>query len=243
MTAQQMLLGTSTSGGAASQSLSFVTANTANGAVARLVLTHPAGVQVGDLCVLFQASWDNDSDFVDTAPTGFTMINTYPYLYTTTTYLAHAVSYNVLASTASVTLPLGNGDVQAYDGQTFIAMYFRPSVTITSVAADNSITLQNTGGNPAKQTVPAAGNTAPLIVFGHAKCLGLSGTNTATFDMANSTPFDGFAERDHQSATFGGSILENNVAYKIYNTSPLNHDVDMADLSTNSLLSFYLKVS
>ena len=227
MTTQQLLLSL---GSGAGQELTYVNAATGIGTTTRLTLTHPSDVQAGDMCVLFHNTWDNDSDFVDTAPTGFNMINTDPYLYTTATYMAHSVSYNVVANPASsVTLPLCNGDTQSPDNQGYVALYFRPFKTISSVNFDSSVNLQETAANPTLQTVRAAGNTPPIIVFAQAKSL------TTIPPFVSSTTFDGFA-------SFNATNIDANVGYKIYNTSPVDHDVDMNDNGTNVLLSFYLRV-
>lgn len=235
MTTQQLLLGT----GSSSLTFTFVTANsnTSSFGTVRSILTHPATVQAGDLCVLFHNAWDNDNDFIDTVPEGFTSINTDSYLYTTSTYMSHGISYNVI-STQSQThvLPFGNGNTVSYDYETIRTLYFRPSKTIATISPESSFNLVETTGNPAQQKVPAGGNNAPIIAFGQAKVLSVTGD--PAFNTATSNAFD-----EYFNTGSGANNIEANVGYKIYNTSPIDHYVDMDDQGTNVLLSFYLRAT
>lgn len=235
MTTQQMLLGT----GSSSLTFTFVTANsnTSTDATNRLVLSHPATVQAGDLCVLFHNAWDNDSDFIDTVPPGFTSINTDSFLYTTASYMSHGISYNIISTQAQThVVPFGNGNTVSYDYQIIRTLYFRPDKTIATISPESSFNLGETTGNPAQQKVPAGGNNAPIIAFGQAKVLSVTGD--PAFNTATSNAFDGYFN------TGSGALnIESNVGYKIYNTSPIDHYVDMDDQGTNVLLSFYLRAT
>jgi len=237
MTTQQLLLGSSST-----LNFTFVTSNsnTSGSATNRLVLSHPSTVQAGDLCILFHNGWDNDSDFIDTIPPGFTNVNTSAFNYTTASWVSHSISYNVITSQSQThVIPWGNGNTAAYDYQTIRTLYFRPNKTIATINQDNSFNLSNiTGFNPPQQRVPAGGNNAPIIVFGQSKVLTVGGD--PSFNTATSNTFDAYF-----NTGVGILNIEANVGYKIYNTSPIDHYVDMDELDNNInvLLSFYLRAT
>lgn len=235
MTTQQLLLGQ----GSSTLSFTFVTSNsnTSTDQTNRLILSHPATVQAGDLCVFFHNGWDNDSDFVDTVPPGFTTINADSFLYTTATYMSHGVSYNIISTQAQThVVPWGNGNTASYDYQTIRTLYFRPDKTISTINFDNSVVLEETAVNPTQKKIPVGSNTAPIIAFGQAKCLTVAGD--PFFTAASSNAFDAYFNTG--SGLLG---IEANVGYKIYNTSPIDHYIDMDDLGTNVLLGFYLRAT
>ncbi|MER8464177.1 hypothetical protein [Mesorhizobium sp. M1396] len=74
----------------------------------------------------------------------------------------------------------------------------------------------------------ASGQAIPLVVIGVA--VGSGGT--AVFSTA-SPAFDAT-----QTAGSGAPVI---AGYKLYNASPANHTIDMADLGINVLASGYLR--
>lgn len=82
-------------------------------------------------------------------------------------------------------------------------------------------------GNPAPQVITASSGTPPLVVIG---CFGVRGG------------ISGWSF----SPTQDGSITFNDIAmaHKIYNSSPADVTIDMADLgNVNTLISCYLQVA
>lgn len=108
----------------------------------------------------------------------------------------------------------------------------RRTPTATS-ATFASINQQATTGDPTTQTVTASGGTPPLIVFGtHGVDVGF---NTLVFSPAE----DVLLQNNTSPAAFF------DFRYKIYNTGPVDHTVDMADGGTlfNHLASWYVSMS
>lgn len=185
-----------------------------------------ANIAVGDLCVLFYMTYDNDADFVTSGPSDFTEIYNNAYLYAPATYNAVTIEARILTSTSSFSAGTVNGTVDSRAVRTF---YFRPSQALSSFTA-STVNSQTTASNPSSQTVSASGGNSPLIVFGHA-----STTGNAAFSTS-SPAFDNTYTDSYTLSSITG--------YKIYNSSPEDHSIDMNDLgSGNRLVSFYLEVA
>ena len=140
--------------------LTLTYVNTVDG-ITTNTLTHPGGVQVGDVCVLMIYGYDNDSeDILSTfIPTGFTSLVTTPTTAATQTSLN--ISFRVLTSTAAVTMTTAGMDNYAW-----IAMYYRISngtlaSTQTYPGTSNSVATNTL----ISSTVPEiTANTAALYI-------------------------------------------------------------------------------
>lgn len=226
-------IGSYSSGSLTLEFLDELDYSTSNTSTSSLTITHPATVQAGDLMILFEGTWDNDSDYINAVPTNFTEIYKNAYLYTTATYMGIAISARILPSTANITTPTPVGTT--VDGHHFNALYFRPSKSITSVTPSSTINNQNTTANPTSQTVSASGGTAPLIVFGL-----IQTTSGSPAFTAENPEFDNEYTSSGTIST-GGAYAR--VGYKLYNSNPQDHSIDMNDLGTQRLTSFYLEVA
>lgn len=186
----------------------------------------PASIAAGDLLVLWDYSRGNPAP-TDVVPTNFTRITTNAF--TLAGDHRAVASYKIADGTEDGATITGMA-VGASGG--YKAMYqFRASRAITAVSISAAVGQESTTGNPAAQTVSAAGGTPPLIVFG---CYGTSGTvDPRTFTVSGS------AAKDGEITPHVRCYL----AYKIYNTSPADVVVDMDDEGSNGLGSFYLALT
>src|SRR5688572_23294548 len=179
----------------------------------------PGGIQAGDLIVLFDNCF-NISTPADVTPTGFTRIGSSA----TTSSVRSNLWYKLATGSESGALTcMGPGLVR---GQ---CMYvFRGNVPATTITP-GSAAQQATDGNPTLQTVTASSGVAPLVVIGAYACP--SGTvDPRTFSTT----------KDGEISPAGGFYL----AYKIYNSSPANSDIDMDDEGGgNSLHSCYIQMA
>lgn len=109
-----------------------------------------------------------------------------------------------------------------------IGLVFRPSIDFTTLTFS---TPQNSGiinTNPAAITVDPSAETIPVVLIG----IGAVYQGTVTFSTA-SPAFD---------AEINLSDSDMRVGYKIYNSSPLSHSIDINDLgSANWLAGFYFE--
>jgi hypothetical protein len=108
-----------------------------------------------------------------------------------------------------------------------VMLVFRPS---RAIVTQNFSTFngETTAGSPSLQTVSAAGNASPLLVLASA---GITTGGTAAFSTA-SPAF---------TATVDTGDADLRVGYIIYNSSPVNHSIDMDDLGVvNQLISFFV---
>jgi len=208
--------------------LTFVAALNVNAVSGSSVtITHPGTVQVGDLMVLFYNGWDNDNERFDNNPLNITPIYLNSYGYTSSTAMGLAISAERLTTLTAITTNTSNG---SFDHLSYVALYFRPNFTISTITASTPVN-ENTTGNPTAQTVLAAGQQTPLIVLGS-----IQTTGTPVFNASTTPAFD-----DTWDAT--GTGINTRVGYKLYNSSPVNHTIDMDDLGTNRLTSLWLRVS
>lgn len=176
-------------------------------------ITIPAAALENDIAFLADFSRDGSDNIL---PSGFTSLaNT----------LAEGdarlrASYRVLGSSP------GGTSVTGMNGATSnakVMLVFRPSLTVT-VAVPTWSGAGGTG-DPANQTVTASGQTPPLVVIGVAGTTGTPSFNVQTPAFS-------------ATVTQGGII----VGYIVYNDTPLNHTVGMADLgSRNVLQSGYIR--
>lgn len=208
--------------------LTHIANTTGFGTTIALTLSHPAGVQAGDLCVLYHQGFDDDSDYLTTAPSNFTIIDIQAINYSGTNWQSQVISYRVLQDITNVTLPTGNGSTQALDNQAYTAIYFRVKspATITFGGLQSTATTNN----PVRRIVTAPTGICSSIVFGSAAIV--SGIPSFSEE---SPAFD--ATITNTSAT----NIETIIGYKIYNLGFLTHNIDMLDLGENILTSFYIK--
>jgi hypothetical protein len=180
-------------------------------------VTAPASIQAGDLMIFCQTNTSNNA----TLPSGFTLINT---ITDGTTLIS--TSYKIAAGNEGGTTITGATGLAF---QSTILAVFRGDVPISAVTVA-SVASQNAGTNtPTNQVVTSSTGLAPLIVFG-----GYRAANTG----ADISPRGMSPAKDGE---FNSTFLKHYLAYKIYNASPANVTVSMADHGvTNMLQSFYL---
>ena len=179
-------------------------------------ITIPATAAGGDVAILFDNVADTGTP-TDVVPTGWTGIVT-----ATLGAIRLRVSYKILVSGD------GGDSIAAMDGDLAndkVMFVFRGNVAITGVTP--SIWLSEvTGGNPSLQTVSASGHAVPLLVLAMAAVTTGTGAFSTASPAFNATVLD-----------LGSNII---AGYKIYNSSPANHSIDMNDIGSNSLASGYL---
>lgn len=138
--------------------LTFINSVDASGTT---TLTHPAGVLTGDICVLLQYGYDNDSeDFLSSnTPSGFTHLVTTPNIGTIQTSMN--VSFAILPNINSVTLTQPGMDFFGH-----IAMYYRlggPNLQGTSTFPGTANVVSSWTG--ATTTMPAAAGNISYLSF------------------------------------------------------------------------------
>lgn len=176
--------------------------------------------QANDVAMFFDQA-NGGSTPAAVTPSGFTnIVNTSGG----TSPLARAmVSWKKLTGSEASVTGMNGG---ATDSK--IGLVFRPSIDFTTLTVS---TPQNSGiidTNPAAITVNPSAETIPVVLFG----VGAVYQGNVTFSTA--------------SPAFDAEInLTNNdmrVGYKIYNSSPLSHSIDINDLGDNNwLCGFYFK--
>lgn len=109
-----------------------------------------------------------------------------------------------------------------------IGLVFRPSRNFTSITFSTPQTSGITSSNPAAITVNPSAETIPSVV------VGMAGVYQGTVTFSTASPaFD---------AEINLSDNDLRAGYKIYNSSPASHSIDINDLgSGNWLAGFYFK--
>jgi hypothetical protein len=182
-------------------------------------ITIPAGVQDGDVAILFDAA--SGSSDTNGVPSGWTGAIVQGPISSESVQ----ISYKILASSDA------SASITGLDGLGWdkVMLVFRGSSAISAVSSEDWA-LELTAGDPSSQTVNASGQTAPLVVFGVARV----NSGTAAFSTA-SPAFDGMV------ANSDADML---VGYKIYNAAPADHSIDMGDIATRVALgSGFLEMS
>jgi len=184
----------------------------------------PALAEPGDLAVAFFYASVNTGSIPDVIPAGWdALAGTVRSPFGSTIRARHC--YKMLT-----TGDISAGSITGITGSTEakVMLTFRPNGFVSNIVAStwNAVTE---GGDPASQSVTASGQPVPLIVFG----------------VACATP--GPAAFSTASPAFDATIIANDrnrVGYKVYNSSPANHTIDMNDLGAdNSLASGFIRVS
>lgn len=171
-------------------------------------LSLPAGAQAGDLAVASVQTFGGSL----VTPSGWTL------LYSNTSVREARGACKILDGTET-TANFNSGSTTFTDGGVAI---FRPSRVLASLSAAGWQS-QGTSANPTAQTVTSGSGIAPLVVIGFAHTAAGSVTGFST-----------------QSPAFD-DVLSNNpeffLGYKIYNSNPVNHSVDMDDGGSNNVLA------
>lgn len=220
--------------------LTYRNNTTGFGTSTALTLTHPVDVQTGDLCVLVHAAYDADSDILINGPTNFTVVQ--PWLgqqVSGNIYISSCISYFVLTSTASVTLPLtydrnfGSLATSAPGNQAYIALYFYLNRTIDHVRKIPFFEFPKAGATDVSSYTNRAGSypqACPLLALGSV----ISNSSTNLGLTASDPDFDLVVT--NTSAT----NIEMAVGYKIYNSAPSNIIVDTDSTTTLQVLQSIL---
>lgn len=195
----------------------FASANSTGSTV-----TWPASVASGDIAVLIDHALNIIGTPGDVAASGFTNIAAATY---SDSFKRIKSYWKICTGSETGSLSCVNGNQQ--NGK--VLLVFRPTGgTITTVTPTDAFIESQDGDIPA-QVVNASGGATPLIVIG-----ATIGQATTAFTTA-SPAFD---------ATVATSSTRLIVGYKMYNSSPADHTIDMNDVGGgNGLLSFYLKLS
>ena len=182
----------------------------------------PASAAAGDLAVLCDYAWKTlgSGDPGDVVPTGWTgLITDYDG-----DHARIRCSYKVLVGGDPGATVTGMNSTE----EDKVMFVFRPSQSIVTVTPSTWL-ADATSGDPASQAISASGQATPIIVIGCA----VARNNTVAF----STESPAF---DAKVANSDANML---VGYKIYNTAPADHTVDMNDyVASNALASGYLKM-
>lgn len=187
-------------------------------------VTAPANINAGDLLILSDYSYKDLGVPTEVIPTGFTKI-TGANNSGGDDNLRVTISYKIADGTeggTSITGMLGDTDDK-------VLIVIRQNVAISSISTGD-IDIEMTTGNPAQQVCAAGAGAAPLVVF-------------ATYAAFNS--ISGFSRNFSPSAD--AEINSSNfhyTKYKLYNSSPANITIDIADSGNETCLaSFYLECS
>jgi hypothetical protein len=109
-----------------------------------------------------------------------------------------------------------------------LGLVFRPSIDFTTLTVSTPQNSGITDSNPAAITVDPSAETIPVVLIG----IGAVYQGTVAFSTA-SPDFD---------AQIAISDDDLRIGYKIYNSSPLSHSIDINDLgSANWLAGFYFE--
>ena len=183
-------------------------------------ITLPANIEAGDIIVLFDAG--NEAGIpTSVVPTGFTSI------FDVGTEIGvidarRIASYKIAVGTEGGTNITGmnSGEMEK------VALVFRGNIPVTSVNVAD-IATEATSGNPAAQVINASGGAVPLVLVG---CVN---------SLTNLGASDSFSPAADAVVSTGA---DTNVYYKVYNSSPADHTLDMGDPGTGNFLgSFYME--
>lgn len=154
----------------------------------------------------------------EVVPTGFTKITR---ACVTSGNHRLTVSYKILTGSESGSLTGQNGN----QNNQKVMQIFRPSQAVSTINF-GGLVAQQTDADPASRTVQASGSRTPSIVFG------IVSTPSATTSFATASPsFDGTDATSNTRTVMG---------YKVYNTSPSDHTIDMADAGNDNIFSTFV---
>lgn len=196
---------------ASSLAFTFVASATANATG----ITIPASAAAGDFAILYDAAGGTGPASAVT-PSGWTNhVNT-----TASNTMRCMISTKTLVGgEPGATI---NGMTGPTTSRKCMAV-FRPSAAIATMTPSTP-NAEGTTGDPALQNLLMSGQPTPLIAVACFRAT--TGITTRSVSPA----FDGEITED------GSTIY---MQYKIYNSGPFNHTVDMADFGTNCLQSMF----
>lgn len=186
-------------------------------------ITWPGSLQSGMVAFLIDHANNIINKPTDVTPSGFTNI---PLSGTAQTDGFNRVktSYKILTGSES-------GSLTGMDGDSFdrkIMFIIQGTSPIASVTISDA-TVNLTNSDPGSETISASNGIGPVLVIGSAS---IGSSATAAFST-ESPAFD---------ATVAATRMV--AGYKIYNSSPQDHTIDMNDLgSGNALIGFYATFS
>jgi hypothetical protein len=179
--------------------------------------TIPDQVKAGDLIVVAETV---GYDATEVTPTGFTLIANVQ------SNMATVWSYKIADGTEGNTSLTGTD--AAFEAR--IIMVFRGNVQITGVSVGSLLSSGPTGADPAGFEITSGSGLSPLIVF--ASFAAADGTLTGVSATA--------ADMTLHALSYGQMYA----IFKIYNSSPANISVDMADSGfQNTMVGFYLQLT
>jgi len=183
-------------------------------------ITWPGGLQAGD--VAFICDWLRQSSGTPTevVASGFTKIFSDGNTGTNSQHML--LEYKILTGSESGSLTVQDGT--SADGK--VMLIIRGNEAIARVTASTPTNSGVTASNPSPQDILASGGTPPLIALG---CFGAS---SAISPRTWSPSPDG---------EVGSSNNQCWVGYKIYNSSPADHSIDMDDEGSQIMMGLYLQ--
>ena len=195
----------------------FASANSTTSTV-----TWPASVATGDIAVLIDHGLNLFGTPTDVAASGFTNIAASTY---SDSFKRIKSYWKICTGSETGSLSCVNGNQQ--NGK--VLLVFRPTGgTVTTVTPTDAF-IESQDYNIPAQTITASGGTPPLIVIG-----ATIGQATTAFSTA-SPAFD---------ATVATGTTRLIVGYKMYNSSPADHTIDLNDVGIgNALRSVYSVLS
>lgn len=208
---------------ASARTFTFIGSCVSNGSALNFGALSVGSVTAGDLLVYIDFAFDTVSPVPSAVtPSGFTNVVN-DLIGAGVSFARGMVSVkNAAGGEGSIT---GLNDA----GNNKVGLVFRPSTAFTTITA-NDIATEIAVVNPASQSCDPSAETTAVILIGVACIDG----GTAAFSTA-SPAFD---------ATIATADADLLAGYKIYNTSPAAHTIDMNDLGGNNwLASLYLTVT
>lgn len=186
-------------------------------------ITVPAGLQAGDMMVLYDLGFDGDTSGGPSTletPLGFTN-----WINDASAFTRIAVSYGI--ATGSETTLIGmDGDFVMK-----ILAVFRPDAPITTITA-SAPTVEVTNGDPGAQSITATAGTLPLVALGFYGRGVSGGLNTPTFSPSE------------DAILTGTGVLSQQLRYLLQNASLSDVTINLGDAgSANMLAGGYLWAS
>lgn len=184
-------------------------------------VTIPASADTGDFAILFDFAGAVFGAPSEVVPTGWTKIISASVAIPGSRIVVSHKTLGAGDPGASITGMTGSQDAK------IVLVFKQPS----STPAASLWTAQCIAGDPAQQNVAASGVSAPLIVFG---CCAATTTTTSPFSFSTASPaFDATVSVDVAGVSPGMTV-----GYKIYESAPQNHAIDINNFgATNALAS------
>lgn len=202
-------------------SISFITSASATSGSS--TITIPASAQVGDLAILCDFTI-SASSIGSATPSGWNVIIDDGGAASGWYTRAHMV-YRIIQTGDPGSSVSG---LSAEYNEEKIMLVFRANSKINSVHF-GSVNNERTGNNPSPQTVTTTGVETPLVVLGFYGCGSSGSISPRTFTPA----------ADGEISSSGQGYVK----YKIYNSSPADHSVDMDDEGVQQMQSCFIRVA